>query len=127
MENHGIPVTVTVANETEPVTTDGTFTERLDGFILEFAIGSDKFRIEHNESVTIVKADGVMSYDIALKNEQTETMLDTPFGKVMFAVKTETREVKKTSGLMRIMLCYLLGNDAVGDMPRSVDITIRFN
>lgn len=127
MKNHGIPVTVTVATETEPVTTDGIFTERLDGFILEFFIGSDKFKIEHNENVTTVKADGVMSYDIALKPEQTETMLDTPFGKVKFNVKTETREVKRTSGLMRIMLCYVLGSDAVGDMPRSVDITVRFN
>ena len=126
MENNGKPVTVTVATETEPVTTDGVFTERKDGFILEFAIGSDKFKIEHNDSVTTVKADGVMSYDIALKAEQTETMLDTPFGKVQFNVKTETREVKKTSGLMRIMLCYVLNNDAVGDMPRSVDITVRF-
>lgn len=126
MENHGIPVTVTVATETEPVTTDGIFTDRVDGFILEFAIGSDKFQIEHSDRVTTVKANGVMSYDIALKNEHTETMLDTPFGKVKFAVKTETREVKMTLGLMRIMLCYVLKNDAVGDMPRSVDITVKF-
>lgn len=121
-----IPVTVTVATETEPTTTDGVYTKTADGFILQFEIGTDKFSVTHSEKQTEVKAEGVMSYDITLCDENTSTVLATPFGMVKFNVKTEMRHVCITERIIRLLLSYVLSADGVGDMMRKVDITVNF-
>lgn len=118
-------VSVTVATETEPTTVDGVYSKTDDGFTLEFGIGTDKFMIAHGDKQTTVKADGVMSYDITLKDERTFTVLSTPFGKVKFGVTTEARKATITDNSIRLQLCYVLSADGVGDMARSVDLLIR--
>lgn len=120
-----IPVAVTVATETEPTTVDGVYSKTADGFTLEFQIGTDKFTVAHGENQTTVKAEGVMSYDITLRDEVTHTVLATPFGMVKFAVKTESREVHRSENLLRVLLCYVLSADSVGDMTRAVDVTVN--
>lgn len=120
-----LPVSVTVATETEPTTIDGVYSKTDDGFMLEFTIGTDKFVIAHGESQTTVKAEGVMAYDITLKDESTFTLLSTPFGKVKFSVKTEARKVVISENSIRLLLCYVLSADGVGDMARSVDVTVN--
>ena len=128
MENFGKdkrPVSVTVATDTEPVTVDGTYSAAADGFTVEFEIGEDRFAITHTDEKTTVKANGLMSYDITLCDEPTATMLQTPFGMVKFDVKTELRRAEEKDGVIRLMLFYVLHADGVGDMPRSVDLTIR--
>lgn len=124
-DQKNLPVTVTVATETEPTTVDGVYGKTDDGFTLEFVIGTDKFRITHGEQQTTVKAEGVMAYDITLKSERTFTLLATPFGKVKFAVKTEARRATVADDSIRLQLCYVLSADGVGDMARSVDLSIR--
>lgn len=121
-----IPVTVTVATETEPTSADGVYTKTADGFILQFSIGTDKFSVTHGEKQTEVKADGVMSYDIVLGDDATNTTLATPFGLVKFNVKTEMRHVCVTERIIRMLLSYVLSADGVGDMMRKVDITVNF-
>ena len=118
-------VSVTVATDTEPVTVDGFYSDTADGFALQFQIGEDSFTVEHGEKQTTVKAKGMMSYDITLCEENTSTMLSTPFGMVKFDVKTELRRAEEKDGELRLMLFYVLHADGVGDMPRSVDLTIR--
>lgn len=127
MDSNGknIPVFVTVATETEPTTVDGTYCKTADGFVIDFEIGTDKFVISHSEAKTSVKATGVMSYDITLGDDVTYTTLATPFGKVRFAVKTQSRKVTYGESVIRIMLCYVLSADGVGDMARSVDVSIN--
>lgn len=120
-----LPVTVTVATETEPTSVDGVFSRTEDGFTLEFCIGEDKFIIVHTDEKTTVKATGVMAYDITLCADDTQTVLATPFGMVKFAVKTALRKVEQKDNYMRIMLCYVLSADGVGDMERAVDISIK--
>lgn len=119
------PVSVTVATDTEPVTVDGVCSHTADGFSVEFEIGEDKFFITHAEKTTTVKATGLMSYDITLCDDDTSTVLQTPFGMVKFDVKTELRRAEEKDGVLRLMLFYVLHADGVGDMPRSVDLTIR--
>lgn len=121
-----IPVTVTVATETEPTSVNGVYTKTDDGFILQFEIGTDKFSVTHGEKQTEVKADGVMSYDITLCDAGTTTTLATPFGMVKFNVKTEMRHVSVTERIIRMLLSYVLSADGVGDMMRKVDITVEF-
>ncbi|MDE7107364.1 MAG: hypothetical protein K2O39_03490 [Clostridiales bacterium] len=121
-----LPVTVTVATETEPTSVDGVCTKTADGFILRFSIGTDKFSVTHAENQTEVKAEGVMSYDITLCDEDTNTVLATPFGMVKFNVKTEMRHVCVTERIIRMLLSYVLSADGVGDMLRKVDITVKF-
>lgn len=121
-----LPVTVTVATETEPTTADGVYTKTDDGFTLQFSIGTDKFSVTHGEKQTEVKADGVMSYDIILGDDNTITTLATPFGLVKFNVKTEMRHVCVTERIIRMLLSYVLSADGVGDMMRKVDITVNF-
>ncbi|MDE6617764.1 MAG: hypothetical protein K2K13_01915 [Clostridiales bacterium] len=121
-----IPVTVTVATETEPTSVNGVYTKTADGFTLQFEIGTDKFTVTHGEKQTEVKADGVMSYDIALGDDNTTTVLATPFGMVKFNVKTEMRHVCVTERIIRMLLSYVLSADGVGDMMRKVDITVNF-
>lgn len=124
-KKNNIPVTVTVATETEPVTVDGVYSVTADGFSVEFEIGEDKFAITHTEKMTTVKATGLMSYEITLCDESTSTMLQTPFGMVKFDVKTELRRAEEKDGVLRLMLFYVLHADGVGDMPRSVDLRIK--
>lgn len=121
-----LPVTVTVATETEPTTVSGIYTKTDDGFALQFEIGTDKFYITHGEKQTEVKAEGVMSYDIILGDDNTTTVLATPFGMVKFNVKTEMRHVCVTERIIRMLLSYVLSADGVGDMMRKVDITVNF-
>lgn len=120
------PVTVTVATETEPTTVDGVYTKTSDGFELQFDIGTDRFTVVHGEKLTEVKAEGVMSYDITLCDQDTSTVLATPFGMVKFKVKTEMRHVCATERIIRLLLSYVLSADGVGDMMRKVDITVIF-
>ncbi|MDE6201435.1 MAG: hypothetical protein K2M47_06135 [Clostridiales bacterium] len=120
-----MPVTVTVATETEPTTVDGVYTKTDDGFVLQFEIGTDKFSIAHGEKQTEVKAEGVMSYDITLCDDNTSTVLATPFGMVKFNVKTEMRHVCITERIVRMLLSYVLSADGVGDMMRKVDVTVN--
>ena len=121
-----IPVTVTVATETEPTTVSGVYTKTDDGFILQFSIGTDKFTVMHDDKQTEVKAEGVMSYDIVLGDDNTTTTLATPFGLVKFNVKPEMRHVCVTERIIRMLLSYVLSADGVGDMMRKVDITVNF-
>ena len=121
-----IPVTLTVATETEPTTVNGVYTKTADGFILQFSMGTDKFIVTHCETQTEVKAEGVMSYDIILCGDNTTTVLATPFGMVKFNVKTEMRHVCVTERIIRMLLSYVLSADGVGDMMRKVDITVNF-
>ena len=121
-----IPVTVTVATETEPTTVTGVYTKTDDGFILQFSIGTDKFTVMHDDKRTEVKAEGVMSYDIVLGEDNTTTTLATPFGLVKFNVKPEMRHVCVTERIIRMLLSYVLSADGVGDMMRKVDITVNF-
>lgn len=120
-----LPVSVTVATETEPTTVDGVYSKTDDGFVLEFSIGADKFVITHGEAKTTVQAKGVMSYDITLSDEITQTVLATPFGMVKFDVKTESRSVTQLDNWFRILLCYTLSADGVGDMARTVDVMVN--
>ncbi|MCH5155289.1 MAG: DUF1934 family protein [Clostridiales bacterium] len=120
-----IPVTVTVATETEPTAVDGVFSRTADGFTLEFCIGEDKFVISHTNEQTTVKTKGLMSYEITLCDVDTQTVLATPFGMVKFDVKTELRKVEEKDNSLHVMLLYVLHADGVGDMNRSVDIIIR--
>lgn len=120
-----IPVKVTVATETEPTVVDGVYSATADGFILEFSIGTDKFTVAHGADKTTVRAAGLMTYDITLCDDTTNTVLATPFGMVNFAVKTELRRVENSEDGIHVMLCYVLSADGVGDMARSVDITIK--
>lgn len=124
-DEKNLPVSVTVATETEPTTVDGVYSKTDDGFALEFGIGTDKFVIAHGEKQTTVKAEGVMAYDITLKDEITFTVLSTPFGKVKFSVTTEARKATVSDDSIRLLLCYVLSADGVGDMARSVDVTVN--
>ena len=119
------PVSITVATDTEPVTVDGFYSDTADGFTVEFELGEDRFTVEHGENRTTVKAKGLMSYDITLCEENTSTMLSTPFGMVKFDVKTELRRAEEKDGVLRLMLFYVLHADGVGDMPRSVDLRVK--
>ncbi|MDE6029078.1 MAG: hypothetical protein K2F90_02005 [Clostridiales bacterium] len=121
-----IPVTVTVATETEPTTVSGVYVKTDDGFMLRFSIGTDEFVITHGEAQTEVKAEGVMSYDIVLGEGNTTTTLATPFGLVKFNVKPEMRHVCVTERIIRMLLSYVLSADGVGDMMRKVDVTVEF-
>ena len=108
---------------------DGVYNKTADGFSLEFAIGEDKFTLAHAPTQTTVKACGVMSYDITLRNhEHTSTTLSAPFGMVKFDMQTELRKIEQTEGAMRIMLFYILRADGVGGGGgRSVDLQIHYS
>ena len=124
-EQNKIPVLVSVASEQEPVTVEGELTQNLDGFALEFKLGSDSFTVLHAEKATQIKADGVMAYDITLSDEKTSTLLATPYGKIRFDVITVTRRVTSTNDGFKILLAYELNNDAAGKIARAVDVTVH--
>lgn len=119
-------VNIIVDSDREPVITDGYITERADGFTLEFRIGGDSYVIEHAETHTRVKADGIMSYDIRVCPEGSSTLLATPYGNVRFAVTERTRAVVKRDGGWDIDLSYTLASGAAGDMERAVQILARY-
>lgn len=121
-----IPVAVTVASEQEPVQCDGIYAERAGGFTLEFSIERDKFVIDHTAAVTSIVARGDMSYDIALGERDTETLLGTPFGEMRFAVRTTERTVIREADAISITLQYVLSSQAAGEIERTVKLTARF-
>lgn len=120
------PVVITVASEQEPIVCDGMFSQLSDGFGLEFSIGEDRFTIEHTQTSTHIVAIGVMKYDITLGSERTFTVLDTPFGKVRFAVDTVVRDVSVTDGGVVIAVGYIMSSDAAGKIERTINLSARF-
>lgn len=119
-----ISVTVTVASELEPVACDGTLCLGGDGFTVSFILQRDKFTIEHSADVTKIVTDGDMSYAIELCSRQTETLLNTPYGAVRFAVKTLERTVERIGDKIKIVLRYILSSDGAGELERSVNLVV---
>lgn len=121
-----IPVAVTVASEQEPISCEGTYFPDAQGFGLEFSIGKDRFLIEHTVDCTRVAADGVMSYDITLSANKTDTLLATPYGMVKFDVTTLARDVTVSDIGVTVVLRYILSAQGAGEMDRSVCVSARF-
>lgn len=121
-----IPVAVTVASELEPISCQGTYFPDEHGFGLEFSIGKDRFLIEHTQNSTRVAADGVMSYDITLSSEKTDTLLATPYGMVKFDVVTLARDVTVSDIGVTVVLQYVMSAQGAGEMTRSVCVSARF-
>lgn len=119
-------VAVTVASEQEPVTVDGELLQSDDGFVLKFSVSNDQFTVTHGSVFTRITAVGDMTYDIELTDGVTSTVLATPFGKVKFAVKTVVRDVTVGDDRIRISLKYILDGASVGEIERTVDISVRF-
>lgn len=121
-----VPIAVTIASEQEPVECAGLYTERADGFSLEFFIRSDRFTIVHTDTCTRLCAHGTMSYELELGDRDSSVELDTPFGRLGFDVHTETRKAEKTADGLSVALKYAL-IDAGGDRSeRDVSLTARF-
>lgn len=119
------PVTVTVASDQEPVKCNGVYSEDRHGFCLEFSIGNDKFRVEHGALCTRLTADGVMSYDIELKDEETSTLLATPYGAVRFKVKTIERNIVRGEKDLNISIKYVLTSDTADVLERDVELSVE--
>lgn len=124
-KHRSISVAVTVASDIEPVRCEGILTRNDGGFVLEFSIRQDKFIIDHNSERTRISVCGGMSYDICLSDEQSSTLLGTPYGKIRFDVLTIERDVKDYGHGVRILLRYILKSSESGEIERAVDISAR--
>lgn len=118
-------VAVTVASDIEPVKCEGTLTRNEGGFVLEFSIRQDRFTIDHNNERTRISVCGGMSYDICLSDENSSTLLGTPYGKIRFDVLTIERDVKDYGHGVRILLRYILKSGESGEIERAVDVFAR--
>ena len=119
-------VAVTIASDTEPVECEGEYSPSVDGFSLTFSIARDTFKIEHTPDATRIVAVGDLSYDLTVGSENSETLLSTPYGKVMFDVIPVERRVSADASGVRIVLKYKLSSANVGEMLREADISARF-
>lgn len=93
---------------------------------MRFCMGDDAFTVEHDKSGTRVSARGVMSYDIVLSDTDTETLLDTPYGKMRFIVTPRERKISRTTDGIEIKLVYVMSSQTAEQMERAVELTARF-
>lgn len=117
---------ITVATEQEPVTVTGEYIESDGGFELAFDIGGDSFTVKHDGTATTVQARGVMAYNITL-GSPSKTLLDTPYGKIMFDVKTVKHQVTRSSGAVTLLLGYELVSATGEKIAREVDIHAKLD
>ncbi len=120
-----IPIEATVASDGEPLVLSGGFVPRADGFVLDFAIGEDKYTVDHSKLRTRLCASGLLSYTVEFSDERAESVLETPFGGMNVTVVTESRVVEVNGDGVEIALKYSL--EASGEViDRAVKISARF-
>ncbi|MCM1368226.1 MAG: hypothetical protein NC184_05420 [Roseburia sp.] len=127
-DNHRskVPIRLSVMSELEPVVCDGFYSERDDGFVMEFDIGTDNYAIEHTAASTKLTTRGFLSYDIVFGNDVSRSRLVTPFGDVDVSVSDAERDVAFSDDGITVGLKYTLSSESVGELSRNVRVTARF-
>ncbi len=119
--------TITLSSDCEPVDTDGAFSVRDDGFVLEFGIGGDKYVITHTAEKTVFECVGMQTYSFVLSDEEYRSTIKTPFGELGFSVKNGSRRATVSDEGLNMDLGYTLAIDGAAEEARKVGIAARFN
>lgn len=127
-DNHRskVPIRLCIASELEPVVCDGFYSEREDGFVIEFVIGTDSYEIDHNAVRTKLTTRGLLSYEIVFGESSEASPLCTPFGNMDFSVADAERNVALSGDGVNVGLKYTLFSESVGKIERNVNVTGRF-
>lgn len=119
-----IPIAVRIESGLEPVECDGIYSERGEGFALEFGTPSGKYVITHEEGKTELRSSGLLSYTLDFSDGGAAEVV-APFGGINFTLTPVKREVQKDESGVRLNLAYTLSG-AGADTLRAVKVDARF-
>lgn len=120
-----VPIRLSVASELEPVECSGSYCALSDGFVIEFALGTDNYTIAHTIRSTRLSAKGLLSYDIDFCDKKTESKIVAPFGSLNITVVPLERRVDAADDTVSVFLRYTLVTNGA-PVERKVDVTARF-
>lgn len=126
-DNHRskIPISVRIESGAEPVECDGLYSERGDGFVLEFGTPSGKYVITHGEDKTELCASGLLSYVLDF-SDGGNTEVSAPFGGINFTLVPVKREVLRDGAGVMLNLAYTLSGGGT-ETVRAVKVNARFS